>query len=65
MDGKPGQRSRGVVYKRVSKQTLASGKETQTLKIMALIVIEVYGEGRVSELNIHPTSGAGKVEGYS
>lgn len=31
---------------------------------MALIVIEVYGEGRVSELNIHPTSGAGKVEGY-
>lgn len=63
VDGKPGQLGRGAVYKWVSKRTLASGKR-QTLKIMALS-FEVYGEGCVSELNIHPTSGAGKVEGYS
>lgn len=63
VDGKPGQLSRGAVYKRVSKRTLASGKR-QTLKRMALS-FEVHGEGCVSELNIHPTSGAGKVEGYS
>lgn len=32
VDGKPGQLSRGVVYKRVSKRTLASGKRHEHLK---------------------------------
>lgn len=39
-------------------------KETQTLKMMALILIGVYGEGGVSELNIHHPSEAGEAEGY-
>lgn len=49
------------MYVQFSKRTLASGKK---LKIMAL-TLKVYGEGGVFSLNIHHTSDAGKVEGYS